>query len=113
MDYQYTDEAQTIVRHTLTGETFPINAVGNRHRQRYQRWLAAGNTPEDAPIETEPPEETRRRDKLVELVQSVNGVRLADLSATHIRTIVILFLVWFRFIGLDEQGHLVVRFRQQ
>lgn len=113
MSYQYTDEAQTIVRHTLTGETFPINAVGNRHRQRYQRWLAAGNTPEDAPIETEPPEETRRREAITSLVSSVQNVPLSELTAAHIRTIVILLLLWHRFIDLDDQGRVVVRFRQQ
>ena len=113
-DYQYTNDAQTIVRHIPTGTCIPIRDMRNRNRQQLQCWLDAGNTILPAePEPPEPPEETRRRDKLTELIQSVNGVRLADLNAAHIRTIVIILLARFRCVGLDEQGHLVVRVRQQ
>jgi hypothetical protein len=41
------------VLHVPTGRSIP-DAPGNRHWEEYQRWLAAGNTPEPADPEPEP-----------------------------------------------------------
>jgi hypothetical protein len=41
------------VLHIPTGRSIP-DAANNRHWQEYQRWLAAGNTPEPADPEPKP-----------------------------------------------------------
>jgi hypothetical protein len=52
-DYKLLDSGG--VYHVPSGRHIP-DAPGNRHWQEYQRWLAAGNTPELAPSAVREPQ---------------------------------------------------------
>jgi hypothetical protein len=79
-DYQLKSDGG--VYHRPSGRSIP-DAPGNRHWEEYQRWLAAGNTPDPAepeptPVEPAPPTEFSRL-RITDLPTSSAGLQPGEL----------------------------------